>query len=91
MHPRDSIFRWLWTYLRGWFAIAVLAFLFNLLRGTFSKLRPWLDPLLDKFGSGSVGIALAVVALIVVPWVLGDLARRSLSLFRSSGSGLRHI
>jgi uncharacterized membrane protein len=86
--PRDKLFRIVSNYLRGWLLILALYFVAKAIGTAYSRLAASLDPLFESIGSAVPNRLVAIVILILGPWILGKLIELFLAgrLFRRQRS-----
>lgn len=70
---RDKLFRIAWIYLRGWLLILVLYFVAKAIGTAYARLEASFEPLFESIGSAVPNRLVAIVILILGPWVLGKL------------------
>lgn len=82
MSARDSLYRFNWSYLRGWLVIIVIVLIGRVAIEAFDQAAQWLEPLLNVFGFSGRSTGLTIGLLILVPWVLGRLLELPFHRFR---------
>ena len=68
---RNKVFRVLWTYGRGWLLVLVLYLIVKAISEAYSKVDQAIEPVFRSLESAIPYKILAIVTLILGPWVVG--------------------
>ncbi len=76
-----SVFRFLWTYVLGWFFIAAISVVLRSLSGLYTDVANWVG-LTVPAGSGDWLTAILIAVVLVLPWFLGSIVQWMLRRIR---------